>query len=200
MGSEGTAGQAHSNGGAAAEVPEPCPLAQIPVLLLTAAQDFHLAEDAESLVSMLEAARHRSWTLEKRMTAATTATRVAPVVRPRPWGVDGQREGGGGEGKREEGEEGVPKEEDGAEPDPSRSMMGGCGDRDGGGVEAAVVAEGDRAWARHILLEGEDHMSVILHFGEPGDKASELVLKFLRGLPRPPPKRREGRGWQRPGG
>lgn len=38
---------------------------------------------------------------------------------------------------------------------------------------------------RHVCLEGEDHFSTMVSFGEPGRAASETVLEFILNLPPP---------------
>lgn len=43
---------------------------------------------------------------------------------------------------------------------------------------------------RSICLEGEDHLSTMISFGEPGKESSDAVLDFILGLP-PPPRKRE---------
>lgn len=43
--------------------------------------------------------------------------------------------------------------------------------------------------ARNVCLEGEDHLSTMISFGEPGKESSDAVLDFILGLP--PPSRKE---------
>lgn len=61
--------------------------------------------------------------------------------------------------------------------------------REGGevGVESRCRG-GDEARhgsVRHVCLDGEDHFSTMLSFGEPGKEASDTVLEFILGLPPP---------------
>lgn len=54
-----------------------------------------------------------------------------------------------------------------------------CADGESADTEAV------RGGVRHVRIEGEDHLSTMLSFGEPGKEASDTVFDFLRGLPRP---------------
>lgn len=120
---------AHSDGSSSSS--STCPLLSTEVLLLTAASDFHLEDDAEALMDAL------------------------------------------GRGK--------------ANP---RGRTGGNKDRDGGDDSSGAGGPGDGrsgGSVRHVRLEGEDHLSCMVSFGEPGGKASDAVLEFVLGLP---PRRR----------
>lgn len=56
----------------------------------------------------------------------------------------------------------------------NEQRRGGSGDVGGGS-------------ARHVCLHGEDHLSTIVSFGEPGKRTSDIVLEFILGLPSPRP-------------
>ncbi|CAM9195069.1 unnamed protein product [Laminaria digitata] len=61
--------------------------------------------------------------------------------------------------------------------------------RDGGGVGVEARwrkrDEARHGSVRHVCLDGEDHFSTMVSFGEPGKEASDTVLEFILGLPPP---------------
>lgn len=170
VGVEGIAGAAivsgsaagHKAGGSVAKGDiSTCPLLQTQVLLVTTSSDFHLKDDAEALAEALEEARlpRDECTVENREGDETVRRDTAPRVRP---GGLGPPSGSGGE-------------------------QGGAVDvlRARGGEDASGGGGGG---VRHVFLEGEDHLSTIVSFGEPGMQASDTVLGFILGLPPPPPR------------
>ena len=66
-----------------------------------------------------------------------------------------------------------------------RDLLPAGGEGGGVGVEARC-RRGDEARhgsVRHVCLDGGDHFSTMVSFGEPGEEASDTVLKFILGLP-----------------
>lgn len=151
-----------------------CPLVTTDVLLITASSDFHLREDAEALAQALEGAR-------REMTATFAGPRRSRKL------TEGQSDnrtgldrnaaasvamagGGGGGDNRVEGRK-----------------RGATGNEDCGREGCSDVCYGS---VRHVCLQGEDHLSTIVSFGEQGKESFDVVLGFILGLPRPPPPSR----------
>ncbi|CAM9818723.1 unnamed protein product [Pylaiella littoralis] len=198
-----------------------CPLLHTEVLLLTAASDFHLEEDADALVEALNMSRHlrrrrrchdSEVGLDSGGGGSSDGTEVGGTKGGECGGDrTGERstKGGGSDGK---GGERVAVRTDRGVGERQRRRLrlrrreevgngadGGGGG--GGGGEEEEEEEGpggdyvdDRrdtfcagGSARHVRLEGEDHVSTMVSFGEPGTTASDAVMDFILGLP--PPRR-----------
>ena len=86
---------------------------------------------------------------------------------------------GGASGTKSTGGTGDPALQVGSRGQPPR----GAG---GGQSRAPPKAENDPAGVgsvRNVCLKGEDHLSIMISFGEPGKEASEVVLDFVLSLP-----------------
>lgn len=155
--------------GTGASTGSPCPLLHTEVLLLTAGTDFHLEDDAEALVEALDHARLRSLPDD-----------------PAGAGTGGGRGGGddaGRQGRKGEREGAVVKDGLGQNPrrQDGRSAAAGTSDELVGGDEG----RSGHGSVRHVRLEGEDHLSVMVSFGEPGAQAAKAVMDFILGIRKP---------------
>lgn len=148
-----------------------CPLVTTDVLLITALSDFHLREDAQALAQALEGAR-------REMAGALAVPRWP---RGLPEGQSGNR---------------TTLDRNAAAASVVMNAAAGGDDligkqnRDAAGSEydGSEACSGVRCGSvRHVCLQGEDHLSTIISFGESGKESSDVVLGFILGLRRPPP-------------
>lgn len=154
-------------------LPSLCPLATTRVLLVTASSDFHLREDAHALAQALEG------TCREMMTASLT-TRTGSTELAEQQSDKGSLDRN-------------PAAEATAAPNRNNYTEGrkrrgdGSTDRGShGGSSSANVRCGGGS-VLHVCLQGEDHVSTIVSFGQPGKESSDVVLEFILGLPRPSP-------------
>lgn len=175
-----------------------CPLLSTRVLLLTASSDFHLKEDAEALSAALDDARKRGPGLTPAPSPAIPARNCRNSQRR---AIDIALSESVKDGLAEPNARSRPRtiEDDGERADRGfECSEGGRGDGDGDGDGSVGVNDvidcrngggsgdrGDDGSVRHVYLEGEDHMSTMITFGEPGKEASDTVLDFILGLPAP---------------
>lgn len=140
-----------------------CPLMNADVLLLTASSDFHLKDDAEALAGALDEARGDVDAARKLVEDEGEEAAGDATSRIEPGDVRDTRT---------------------AQPRSSRRPRT-CGSGGGSGAPQAGNTEKGLGSVRHVCIEGENHLSMIVSFGEPGKEASDAVLNFILGLPPP---------------
>lgn len=157
------------------------PLVNTEVLLLTASSDFHLKDDAEALAQALDNARSASIRMRSDVgqqrgrgdIACTSRNRSRR--RPDPTFAAGVCEGQGTQQTDFDGIDRSGREGGGGHVSARGSSAG----------EGGSKTESENGSVRHVVLEGEDHVSTIVSFGEPGKEASDIVLDFILSLPPP---------------